>query len=304
MNNKVIKSFLLRCKEGPSSPDGRKSYREDFYINQQPPTDKNRCLLHCFAYGETVWYGKYKFRRPYDAFKNYKYGDEHWSFDIVVSGDGVLNCDKVRYKIKPNNVFILRPGKQISLQAGPSRLLQKRSLLMKSPLLKYICDSGGLAGIDYIESQDSSRLLHIFDRIKTIILNQEEYWQQDISNECYAFLCALNQMAQPLQYPPALHQALNIINADPYQDYDLPSLCRQCGVSVSTLSRLFKRHLNTSPVNYIIDRRLEQAKRLLSISDMSLKEIAERCGYRSQSFLSRSFKNKFGMYPSKFRLGR
>ena len=303
MKNKVIKSFLLRHIEGPVSLDGRKLYDEYFYINQQAPTSNDRCFLHCFAYGETTWRGKYRLRRPANAFKNYKYGDEHWSFEVITAGDGILVSNNVRYKFKPQDALIMRPGKQLLLQTGASRFMQKKTILIKSPLLKYICENGGLSGVDWIPSSDSSRLLDICARIKAIILSQNECWQQEISNECYAFLGELNRMAKPQQYPAALRKALDIIDADPYKEYCLDTLSRECRISVSTLFRLFKKHLNISPINYIIERRLEQVRRLLSISDMTLKEIAEKCGYNSEAFLSRSFKSKFGISPSKFRQG-
>ena len=54
-------------------------------------------------------------------------------------------------------------------------------------------------------------------------------------------------------------------------------------------------------MNYIIDRRLEQAKLFIQIGNMTLKEIAEKCGYNSESFLSRSFKKKFGLPPASLR---
>jgi AraC-like DNA-binding protein len=301
MNNKVIKSFLLRHKKGPVCPDYGRLYEEYFYINQEPPANKERCFLHCFAYGEAVWHGNYKYSRSYDVFKNYKYGDENWSFGMLLEGDGIFTSDKARYKVKPQDIIIMTPGKQVSFKTGPSRFLRKRTLILKSPLLKYICGNGALTGVDYIQSADSSRLISIYDKIKTIILTQETFWRQEISNACYEFLNELNRMAKPQHYPAALHTALNIIEANPFREYSLASLSAECKVSTSTLSRLFKKYLNSSPVDYIISLRLKQVQRLLSISDMSLKEIAAECGYKSQTFLSRAFKKKFGMSPSQFR---
>jgi AraC-like DNA-binding protein len=104
-----------------------------------------------------------------------------------------------------------------------------------------------------------------------------------------------------IDYPLALRMALALINTKPHSELTLESLSSECKVSVSTLTRLFRRHLKISPINYIIDRRLEQAKLLIQISDMTLKEVAEKCGYNSESFLSRSFKKKFGLPPTSLR---
>ena len=139
---------------------------------------------------------------------------------------------------------------------------------------------------------------------KQLILGQDEFLEEDLSLQGYALLVELNRIAKPSEYPLALYMALNLINTKPQSGFTLGSLSSECKVSISTLTRLFQRHLKISPVNYIIDRRLEQAKLLLQISDMPLKEVAENCGYHSESFLSRSFKKKFGVPPTSFRRSR
>lgn len=117
----------------------------------------------------------------------------------------------------------------------------------------------------------------------------------------YALLTELNRLAKPLEYPLALHLTLNLINTKQHSELTLKYLSSECNASVSTHARLFRSHLNISPANYIIDRRLEQAKLLVQVSDMTLKEVAVKCGYNSESFLPRSFKKKFGVPPASLR---
>ena len=298
MNNKVIKSFILRHIEGSILPGIGKLYEEDFFINQLQPPHASYNFLHCFAYGESIWRGKYQLKRLNNEFS---INDYRWSFELIMEGDAEYTCDNVRYRAKCGEVLIMRPNVKINLCTGPSGIFRKKTILLKGPLLQYLCENGSLAGINYIQPDDSSRLAAIFDEIKNIIIKQSKYWQQEISTQSYALLSELNRLAMPHQYPAALRHALDMIDANPYRDYDLVNLSLECRTSVSTLFRYFKTHLGTSPINYIIDRRLEQAKILLGISDITLKEVAEKCGYKSESFLSRSFKKKFGISPAQFR---
>jgi AraC-like DNA-binding protein len=130
-----------------------------------------------------------------------------------------------------------------------------------------------------ISSRPGSR---VFPRKKCILLEVQSY----------ALLVELNRLAMSAQYPYPLCQVLKLIDADLHVEHTLNSLCLECKMSISTLSKLFQRYLNTSPMNYIIGRRLEYARQLIKVSNMPLKKVAERCGYNSESFLSRSFKKK------------
>jgi AraC-like DNA-binding protein len=48
---------------------------------------------------------------------------------------------------------------------------------------------------------------------------------------------------------------------------------------------------------------MERATALLSGSDLSLSEIAARCGFASHSFFTKTFKRLYGITPTAYRLG-
>ena len=72
-------------------------------------------------------------------------------------------------------------------------------------------------------------------------------------------------------------------------------------VSEGHLSREFKKHMGKSFSEYLIDLRLDEAKRLLRCSQMTIFEIAQRVGFSSQHYFSAQFKRKTGLAPSKYR---
>jgi len=285
MHDDATNGFLPRHTEGEGG-----AYVEDFLINQRRPPLSDRNVLHCFAYGESLW-------RSYR--QNGLLGGAHWSFEQVTGGDGVFASGKVQYKLLPGDVYILRPGRRFSVRPGPGGLLRKRCALFEGQLLDYICGSGRLAGVEFIRPAERRRLDDVYAEVKRLILDPAPLPPDALGVQAYTLLAELNRLAAPSQYPAPLRRALNLIDAGPHRGFSLSPLALECGASVSTLSRLFRRHLGVSPMEYIIDRRLEQAKLLLGMGNMPLKEVAERCGYHSESFLSRSFKKKFGVPPSK-----
>ena len=78
-------------------------------------------------------------------------------------------------------------------------------------------------------------------------------------------------------------------------------LANRAGVSVRQLERLFSTTLKKRPMGFYLDLRLERAERLINYSLMSIREVAVATGFSALSQFSRSFKQKFGKSPSKWR---
>ena len=85
---------------------------------------------------------------------------------------------------------------------------------------------------------------------------------------------------------------------------DVETLARQAGVSVRTLHRLSASALRTTPAKLIERLRTNHARVLLGTTDLALKEVAARCGFRDGPQLTRSFSRCFGVSPRGYRLLR
>ena len=103
-------------------------------------------------------------------------------------------------------------------------------------------------------------------------------------------------------YPAVLDQALRYI-ANNLSDPALSrnTIAEHCGISIRTLGRLFQQHLQCPVAQYIIHTRMEKITNLLSLQQMPIKEIANCCGFRSTSFLTRQFRQIYGKSPKEFR---
>ena len=81
----------------------------------------------------------------------------------------------------------------------------------------------------------------------------------------------------------------------------LDQLADLCGVSVTHFRRLFRQAYNASPIDYLLNLRLEKAKDLLVIHDLKLDVIAELSGFQSASYFVRYFKQRTGITPAQYR---
>ncbi|MNC24649.1 Bifunctional transcriptional activator/DNA repair enzyme AdaA [compost metagenome] len=67
------------------------------------------------------------------------------------------------------------------------------------------------------------------------------------------------------------------------------------------LSHIFKNQFHTSPIYYLIHRRIGEAKRLLVTTEMKIWEIAKIVGYENANYFNMQFKKMTGESPRKFK---
>jgi AraC family transcriptional regulator len=85
-------------------------------------------------------------------------------------------------------------------------------------------------------------------------------------------------------------------------DLSLEALASQAGLSRAHFARSFRHLVGESPHRYVMARRIERTKHLLSVSHLALSEIAQEAGFCSQSHFTRAFRASLGQTPQQYRL--
>ena len=65
--------------------------------------------------------------------------------------------------------------------------------------------------------------------------------------------------------------------------------------------QIFTGHFGTTPAEYVLNCRMSAAKTMLMEGEMSMEEVAERCGFSSQSYFNYCFKQQTGQTPLQYR---
>lgn len=84
----------------------------------------------------------------------------------------------------------------------------------------------------------------------------------------------------------------------------LEELASLCGLSVFHFARSFKVSTGTPPHSYLINLRMDRAKRLLIDTDMPMIHVALSLGYDSSQSFARAFRQSVGCTPSEWRRQR
>jgi len=110
-----------------------------------------------------------------------------------------------------------------------------------------------------------------------------------IKNNCYANQGQLDTVIGTRHY----------INNNFDNELNLDLLSHIRFTSKFHLLRLFKRYYGQTPMQYLIDRRLDKSKELL-LKGQNVTETCFDIGFESPSSFSTLFKSKFGLTPTEF----
>lgn len=85
------------------------------------------------------------------------------------------------------------------------------------------------------------------------------------------------------------------------QMHEVQQYAQELSVSPDYLSKIIKKYLGTPSQEYILDKLLLEAKRLLVFTNLSSKEIGYHIHMDDPSYFSRIFKKKTGLTPNEYR---
>lgn len=98
-----------------------------------------------------------------------------------------------------------------------------------------------------------------------------------------------------------LGKVLSVIHQQPEQLWTLESLAATAAMSRSNFAQYFRKVLGLTPMKYLTIWRMNEARRLLQTSALSMAQIAERSGYDSEVAFRKAFKNVLGETPGAVR---
>lgn len=98
-----------------------------------------------------------------------------------------------------------------------------------------------------------------------------------------------------------LKEMLDYIEHHYFENLSLSSMANRFSLSQSYIARLFKKELSCKPSEYVNRVRISVAKTMLSETDMTVTEVAEKVGYSDVYYFSKTFKRVVGSPPSAMR---
>ena len=102
-------------------------------------------------------------------------------------------------------------------------------------------------------------------------------------------------------YKKVARDIKNIIDNNLYEITNISLISEKLQISSSYAGRMFKKAYGITIFDYLFEKRMQEAKRLLEDPYMKVYEIAEKLGYNNKAYFSSTFQKYWGMTPSEFR---
>lgn len=226
---------------------------------------------------------------------------------VLVEGDVSFAVESSTHKLAPGDAIITKPN-EIHNCILNSRSVHRHLCFWFDPSSDFIfkdflAHDYGKGNHISPSAEAKAQLLPLYRRIV------EANERGDTFAEFYLSLEILGIFRQHLtvsdaedaNYPPLMRKILLDVTENIARIKNLDYLSAKYYLSQSTLYRLFKTYLNTTPRQYIETKRLAYSRKLLK-TGLSVKEAAREAGFSNESNFIRLFKSRFGITPRGYKM--
>ena len=234
--------------------------------------------------------------------------------NYVKKGNCLLRCDNEIVTFKEGEMMVITPNVSHTFESGNNGTV----LLQLEFLPDIFYRFGGIPNL--VDSSSGNDPVSVFSKGNKVIkiVNNDSVMQavQRIVNELeyknqffqplvvmyYAELLILiyryvNEVYESIGENPTLTKAITFIHDHFHEDISISDVAGHTGVSSRYLRSLFSKYLGMSPLEYLNQRRINKAVELFRDSDLSVKEVCYRCGFKSPQYFSTAFRKQTGISP-------
>ena len=99
-----------------------------------------------------------------------------------------------------------------------------------------------------------------------------------------------------------INESIKFMNIHFETEITIEVLAKRSMLSKSHFTKLFTQEMQVSPMVYLKNIRLQNAKKMLRTKELNITEVAQKCGFNSTSYFTKLFKEHYSVTPKEFRL--
>lgn len=232
-----------------------------------------------------------------------KSGAPYYDMCHLIKGSGIYTLDGVDYVIRAGDTFVAYPMQEQCIRSDGETEWEYVWVGMNGNTVPQLLQRMGFsesAPVVYTGASEQIKSLH-------------RAMHDNRGNSLSEILCMTGYLFQIFSVlikatdsnkrtvPDLLERALNYIHAHYHEELRVQDICRAVNTSRSWLYRSFKENVGFSPLDYINHQRIMRSCYYLADSNLSIAEIAAKCGFQDPLYFSRQFSQVMGLSPTKFR---
>ncbi|MDG3441737.1 AraC family transcriptional regulator [Nitrospirillum amazonense] len=240
-----------------------------------------------------------------DAFSPHRH--DTYGLGVTLHGVQTFHYRGQRRYSQPGNVIILHPDEEHDGGAGTDEALRYRMLYLEPALLRRCLDADGQPGaaLPFVGQPvlaDAELRQVLLPALSSLDEGLEDLAVDDLLvrlARCLARHAGAKAKPLGLLAQRQAHRARDYLEANalaPVRSEDLEAVT---GLDRYALARHFRALFATSPHRFLVMRRLQHARRMITDGE-PLAEVAAAAGFADQSHLNRHFRKAYGMTPGRW----
>ncbi len=224
----------------------------------------------------------------------------------VMDGVGRMRLDGREWELGPGSGFVFQPGSQPHGTQDPDRRLVVFGMHFQliDRLGRVMPDTGEMLSPPGHIVRDMALFAMLAQRCDISWRRGDELGT--LQSRLYLQAMVLHLWDEALHPAPsavdlALDEIMRAIQMEPGKRRTVDELAARVHLSRAQFVRRFRAASGLAPARFMVQARLERARRLIVETDMSLSQIAQVLGYDDVSFFSRQYKHFAGHPPSALR---
>lgn len=226
---------------------------------------------------------------------------------IVLEGKGIFVVDNKKYFLEKGQGFIIEPNIVTFYQAdaknpwkyfwigfdgeGAEKYLRELGIIQHKPIFR------------------TDKLDELFSLLKEMLKRKnltlaEELKLQGLFYEFFSLIVEENSIEEKdekNELNPYVDKIITYIKNNYWDDINVNNIIEYVGLNRSYLSTLFKKNIGITIQEYLTVFRLSRANELLDITNESIENVANSCGYKDPLVFTKAYKKKYGVTPTQHR---
>lgn len=221
---------------------------------------------------------------------------------IVLNGEGGFVVDNQEYSIKKNDVIIVNP--YVEHTETSSTTLPLWYVVIGINNIKFEKD-----GNEYFIYRDFSTELSSLLRLSINELNTQDWGHEAALNRLAELIIIMIYRNEKFQLLPVFNKSVSkdsvmikdFLDNNFKMPLTLEIIAEKVHLDKYYIIHTFKQNFDTTPMNYLMKKKIENAQSLLENTDYQVSEIAEINGFTSQSYFNQAFRKALGVSPLQYR---
>lgn len=246
-----------------------------------------------------------------------KFHEMHWHDDLqltfVINGEIQIKTIFQTIELKENEIVFI--NKKILHQITEKENAHYKSFLFPDVFMQFYDNSPIYKQVSQFLNNHNLTILSIQNQILINIVQQINLLTLQSRDSFYEYqiLLLLNQfmleLMKTVNLPDqnihseqnlCIQECLTFIHDHCDEDITLEQIASYSHISIGYCGRLFKKILETSPYEYLIDFRIKKSLDLLASNQYTISEVARLVGFNSLSYFIQCFKKKLNTTPKQY----